>query len=178
MQFDLINKQKLLACHIEDGYLITPNGERIKYVVIPNVSWLDSDVKNLLKKAESHGVKVLFYTENGNICNVDFTNTYLNNNYPECEINLANEDGCILATHRAFDTHDLFMLVNTEQADKSINISLSLNDSEELYLVDIPSGEKHALAYTRDKNKANLTLDITALETVVIGRYEKNRNGD
>ena len=135
------------------------------------MDWLDADVANHLKRAQESGVKIIFDGEKREICNVEFTKCYLNNgNYPESDLKITNEAPYILATHRTFDDGDLFMLVNTASDDFTSEISLKLNASSRLYLVDLNSGERRPLDYTLTEGRARLSINIPAYETVIIGR--------
>lgn len=169
VQFDIINKQKLLSCKVVDGCIKTPCGEMVRCVVIPNVSWLDEEVSGLLNKAEAQGVKVLFDGEKREICNVTFTKRYLSSeNYPETDIKLLEENPYIIATHRAFGEYDLFMLVNTKDEDSKLEASIPLSCNGRVCLVDLPSGEERELKYDTVDGEAHFSLDMSAFETVVI----------
>lgn len=171
VQFDFINKRKLLSTKIKKDALIAPNGERIKYVVLPDLNWLDPDVAKHLKNAKNAGVKIIFSGDKREICNVEFTKHYLNDeNYPDSDLKITNEQPYILASHRAFDESDLFMLVNTASEDLTAEISVKLKSDDALYLVDQMSGNGRPIDYAPTEGTASLTVKLPAFETVIIGR--------
>ena len=174
IQFDLINKSKLLECKTDDGSIITKNGERIKYIVIPGIDWLDEEIASFLSKAEQHGIQVLFSGEKRDICNVNFTKRYLSDGeLPKTALKLTEENPYILATYRAFDAYDLFMLVNTSDFSCKVEMLIELGESCELATVDHKTGKTSSLEYHRCENAARVTMDIPAYGTVVIARQKR-----
>ena len=174
VQFDLINKAKLLACKIEDGYLIAPTKERIKYVVIPSLDWLDNDVSEFLQRADHRGINVLFDGEKREICNVNFTKRYLSDkNLPRTELSLSKENPYILATHRAFDECDLFMLVNTSDSSLNTEVLINLGDSDSISILDQKTGRVSKLEHSKSGSKAIASISLEAYETVIISRRKK-----
>ena len=173
VQLDLINKKKLLSCEVSDGCLITPNKERIEYVVIPDVAWLDGEVAELLASAEQKGVKVIFAGEKREICNVTFTKEYLiDGKYPSSELEIVDEMPHVLTAHRAFCDRDIFMLVNTDNKDCAVSMNVSIGDGQGLRLVDLVSGERRETPYAVADGRAHLSVDMKAYETVIIERYK------
>ena len=173
VQFDLINKKKLCSCEVLDGCIVTPNKQRVKYVVIPDVTWLDSEVAQLLFLAERKGVKVIFSGEKREICNVTFTKEYLNNGvYPSQDLELTKENSHIVTSHREFVHKDIFMLVNTDNEDCNADVRVELDEVQGLCFVDIKSGERREALYTVADGRAHLSVDMKAYETVIIERYK------
>ena len=71
--FDFINKGGLLSSEICDGYIKTSYGERIEYIVIPDIPWMDEDVATFISKANDSDVKIIFSGKKCDISNVLFT---------------------------------------------------------------------------------------------------------
>ena len=177
VQFDLINKTKLLMCGIEDGHLISPNKERIKYVVIPNLSWLDEEVSEFLKTADEHGVKVLFDGKKRDICNVNFTKTHLSDGvFPKSELKLAKENPYIIASHRAFGEYDLFMLVNTSDTPAAVEALIDVDISHELSIIDPKTGKATKPESSMLESQAMVSISLAAYETLIISRHKKGWN--
>lgn len=173
VQFDIINKKKLLECKTGDGCLIAPNGETVKYVVLPDVTWLDSEVESLLKKAQDVGVEIVYSGENKEKCNAWFTEKRICDGcVPKTELTLTEVNPYILTMHRTFDEYDLFMLVNTDKLDYSLGIELELTDGEAVCLVDPLTLERTEVRIETEQGKTHFTLNLPALNTLIVGRFK------
>ena len=170
--FDFINKKALLSCEIRDGYLLASGGERIEYIVIPNLPWVDRDVAQFLKRAGESGVKILFDTESDTIGNIDFAVLRLTEgNYPSL-LSLGAYEPFIIAMQRDFDGYSLIMLMNTdEDSAHGITVDLGRGDGEELYAVDVKAMRTIPLEGLTSDGSVQLT--IPALESVIIARSKK-----
>ena len=169
--FDLINKKKLLTCRVGDECLIAPNGEKIYHVVLPAVAWLDEEVESLLLKAKSAGVEIIYGGEKDGKCNAWFTEKRICDGcLPKTELTLAEANPYILAMYRAFDEYDLFMLVNTDKTDHSLDVELDVTEGEEVCLVDPLTLNRTSIHAKTVDGKAHFTLQIPALASVIVGR--------
>ena len=173
IHFDIINKKKLLACKVGDGCLITPNGERVYHVVLPAVTWLDKEVESLLLEAKNVGVKIIYGAETGDKCNAWFTKKRI---YDGCmmktEFSLAEADPYILTMHRAFSDYDMFMFVNTDDSDHSIDVLFDAMCKKEVFLIDPLTIERTPICFDTEQGVTNLTLNIPALNTLIVGRFK------
>ena len=72
--------------------------------------------------------------------------------------------------HRAFDEYDLFMLVNTDKTDHSLDVELDVTEGEEVCLVDPLTLDRTSIHAKTVDGKAHFTLQIPALASVIVGR--------
>ena len=174
--FDFINKRFLLSSELCDGGIRTPNGELIEYVVLPAISSLDGEVAEFLKEAKARGVKVIFDGDRREITDLSFDADFIGEGaYPSSELELDGENSYITAAQRAFDGYDLFMLLNTEDRDHRVDISIKAGEGERFALVDHLTGERVALTPAVVDGVAGLSLDLPATDLVIIGRFSANK---
>ena len=170
--FDFINKRALLSSKIFDGYLLSLNDERIQCIVLPNLSWVDYEVAEFLKKANERGVKVLFDTESNAIGNIDFAVERITEHNCPSLLHLDTYDPYIIAMQRDFDCYSLIMLVNTDEfSSHDLEVNLGNRAGEELYTVDLKTIEIASRIELTDRG--TVRLSVPALETVIIA-IEKN----
>ena len=171
--FDFINKDRLLSCELCDGYLVAPNGERVEHLVFPDIPWVDNELACFLNKASAKGVEVIFFGEKRDISNLMFTPTFVcDGYYPRFDIAIEKENPYILAKKRSFDGYDLFMLVNTADSDASIDVTINVPSKCKFAIVDHLTQEQTPIEPLIAEGVAHISLDINALDTVIIGRFE------
>ena len=173
--FDFINKEKLLSCEMCDGYIKTPNGEMVKYIVFPDIPWLDDEVCAFVNEAHKRGVEIIFDGNKRYIRNVLFANKFIcDGNYPTSELSLVEENPYITVMERAFNEHDLFMLMNTDNAAHSITAKINIKDGDRFDLVNHLTKEITTIKPHIAENEAYLSINIPALEPVIIKRSAFN----
>ena len=171
--FDFINKRALLSSKIFDGYLLSLNDERIQCIVLPNLSWVDYEVAEFLKKANERGVKVLFDTESNAIGNIAFAVERLTEHNCPSLLHLNTYDPYIIAMQRDFDCYSLIMLVNTDEfSSHDLEVNLGNRAGEELYTVDLKTIEIASRIELTDSGTA--CLSVPALESVIIAITKNN----
>ena len=171
--FDFINKRALLSCKICDGYLLTSNDDRIEYIVLPNLSWVDCEVAEFLKSASERGIKVLFDTESNAIGNIEFTVEQLTEDNCPSLLHLDTYDPYIIAMQRDFDSYSLIMLMKTDESSlHDLELNLGNRDAEELYTVDLKNMKiASRIEFT---GCGNAHLSVPALECVIIAIVKNN----
>ena len=169
--FDFINKKGLLSCELCDGYLMTPYGERVKYVVFPDIPFVDNEVAVFICEARRRGVEIIFNGKKREITNIPFEPLALGDTYPTSELSLDEYDPYITVMHRAFDEYDLFMVMNTDGISHKLNIGISIGEGDKLFRVDHLTGEKLGLEYVLCNGKACVSAEIPELEHMIIGRW-------
>lgn len=169
VSFDFINKKNLLLSQICDGYLLTVNGERVEYIVFPDISWLDCEVAEFVAKAEKNGVKVIFDSTNNEICNLRFTYRTLSDGiYPEPCVKLDSEKPYVLAMERSFGEREIFMLTNTDTSPVSISVGIRAKGECTFATLNHLTGERQMLEPVIVAEMAQIPIEIGALETVII----------
>ena len=162
--FDIVNKRHLLSCEFLDGYLLTPYGERVEYIVFPSVSFVDEDVARFVEKAQARGVNILFDGEKREISNVLFAKRFVfEEKMPASACNLLKCDDRVIAIRRAFDGYELLMLMNTDDKAHDVRFDSEGMGACELFLVDLLTSEETRLG-------AEISISIPPLEQVIIKR--------
>ena len=169
VSFDFINKKNLLLSQICDGYLLTVNGERVEYIVFPDISWLDCEVAEFVAKAEKNGVKAIFDSKNNEICNLRFTYRTLSDGiYPEPCVKLDSEKPYVLAMERSFGEREIFMLTNTDTSPVSISVGIRAKGECTFATLNHLTGERQMLEPVIVGEMAQIPIELGALETVII----------
>ena len=167
--FDFINKGGLLSSEICDGYIKTSYGERIEYIVIPDIPWMDENVATFISKANDSDVKIIFSGKKCDISNVLFTKKHMCDGiYPTSSLSLCEENPNIIVKEEEFDTYSLFMLMNADTVSHDVKIKVKADANQALQRLDPVTGEEIALASVLVDNHLNLNLTIPALEPIII----------
>ena len=167
--FDFINKKNLLSSEICDGYIKTPYGESIEYVVFPDVSWLDGEVSEFISLAQSKGVKIIFDGEKRDICNALFTKSFIcDGTYPKPVLSLAEENPHIIVMHRRFDNHSLLMLMNTDTVPHDLDIVIEAEAEGGISILNYQSGKEYEAKTSASEDGIRLSLHVPALEHVIL----------
>ncbi len=117
--FDFINSKRLLECEICDGYIISPNRNRICNIVLPNTGFIQNPkLSEYLEKAKQKGINVI---TDGKDVSFDGISKILS---------MDDNDPYILFMNKSFDGYDLYMIVNTkdESFETSVNIPCKEGD--------------------------------------------------
>ena len=158
--FDFINSRKLLGCKICDGFVFTPNGNKVYNIVIPKTGFIQNNaLSEYLEKAKNKGVNIIFDDDEKDFVGVSGDLT-LNDNNP-----------FITFMHKSFEGYDLYMLMNTidEPFETSVNIPCGVNDKfcfvnpETLETTDIPAEIKESCA--------TISVKFDGLSPVIICKY-------
>jgi hypothetical protein len=168
--FDIINKAYLLRSELGEGELLLENGERIRRVVLPDITWADAEVAACLNRAHAHGISILSHRGEG-IEGLDFIPQKADEvSASPGELMLSGKDPYILVMQREFGDYDLFMLVNSSEERASNTIKIRDNANGYAF-VDIEAySVTEADADIRD-GYASLALDFAPLEAKLILRY-------
>ena len=172
--FDFINKKKLLSLKMSEDALVSPGGDRIEYIVFPDLPWIDGEVAEFISRAEKRGVKVIFDGEKRGICNLGFTKNYLNDGvYPVSALSLKEENNKILAMHHSHPEYDIFMLANTDAERHTADVTVDRAEGCDFVILDHVSMEETTAEYKTVGSKAHISLDIPAFSTVIIKKVVK-----
>lgn len=169
VNFDFINKRNLLSSEICDGYIRTPYGERVEYIVFPNIPWIDDDVAEFVSKAHGKGVKIIFDGKKRDIRNILFTKSFIcNGALPTSQLSLYEENPHVIVMQQEFDKYCLFMLMNTDVLPHSIKIRIKTDKTNIPTMLNYLTGEETAVEFSVIGDEICLTLDIPALEPLII----------
>lgn len=158
--FDYINSRKLISCRICDGYILSPNGNKVYNIVIPRTGFIQNkELFEFLEEAKKKGINVIFDNENESFGSISR------------DVSLCNENPYITFMHKSFEDYELYMLMNTkdEPFDSYVEIpcvdgdSFCTVDSDTLKTIDI-------LPETKEKS-AKIRVEFDALKPVIICKY-------
>ena len=167
--FDLINKKNLLASEICDGYVSTAYGEKVEYIVFPEIPWLDPEVESFISRAADNGVKIIFDGKTPDFCKQLLSKTaILGDIYPQPRLSLSNENPYILFTEFEFKDRKLLMLTNTDATDFDGEITVRLKESSTPMLVNLATGKCENLNSTPTADGFKAQIHIPALEPIFI----------
>ena len=168
--FDLINKKRLLDSEICDGYIKTAYGEKVEYIVFPEIPWLDPEVESFISRAANNGVKILFDGKNRDICKQLLSKSFISDGtYHKSRLSLFRENRNILCAEFELDDHTLFMILNTDTADFDGQIAIENVNGSVPMLLDQTTEECRSMDFSPAQNggiKAN--VHIPALEPIFI----------
>lgn len=172
--FDLVNKKNLLSCEICDGYLKTPYGEHIKYVVFPDIPWIDDEVADFICDAKRRGIEIIFDGKKRSIPKITFEQVFLSDGvYPNSELSLNEYDPYISVMHRAFLEYDLFMIMNTDVVSHNVNIKINSGGGAKYFIIDHLTQKRTEIECVLREEKACFSTQIPALDIVIIGKWKQ-----
>ena len=170
--FDIINKGFLLRSKIEDGALLLENGQTVKRLVLPRISWADRELAEFLEKANRHGLDIL-KLDGDPIEGIQFTPKKLAPTLLHTkELMLAAADPYILTMHREFSDYDIFMLVNSSE-EKATNAVKIFDSGNDYAFVDLNSYSLVPTDPITKEGYAEFDLSFAPLEAKLIMRYRK-----
>ena len=170
--FDIINIQKAEECGFEKGALWTGYGERIRNIVLPEISAVSARTAEFLQKARSGGVKVYFYGKSREIRGLPFVPLFLEESeIQSSDLRLETPDPLISVMHRSFEDCQLYLMVNSEEQNKKLRLSVPYGGGCWQMLEPL-DGVRTALEPVRDKERAWLEVSIPERSSVIICRCE------
>ena len=123
--FDLINIDKAEACRWEAGAAVTDYGQRIRNIVLPQLSAVTSRTAAFLNKAKEQGVGVYAYGEPREIRGLDFEPLFMEEQAVQTQdLRLDVADPFVNVMHRGFADCQMYLLVNSEERDKVLGFSI------------------------------------------------------
>jgi hypothetical protein len=158
--FDFINARKLLCCEICEGYIVSPNGNKVYNIVIPETGFIHADhLVSYIEKAKSKGVNVICDSKENTLRTIS------------SQITMDSENPFVTFMHKSFDGYDLYMLMNTkdEPFETSVNIPCSKDDG--FCFVNPETLETTDIAVLTKKESAKIKVEFDALSPVIICRY-------
>lgn len=158
--FDYINSKKLLECQIGDGYILSPNGNKIFNVVIPNVGFFqNSKLANYLEEARRKGVNVVFDNENVSFVNISR------------DAVLSKANPYITFMHKSFENYDLYMFMNTDDEAFESYVNIPCEEKCNFCTVNPETLKTFDLTAEINNNTARLAVKIDGLTSVIICKY-------
>ena len=168
---DLMKKKRLLNCKIHKGYLLTPNQNKVYTIVLPDISYVDTELGSYLEKAMENGINVIFDGEERKIENLGFSPKFdLKASCESKELRFGQYDPFVTFMHRAFDSYDLYMLMNTDCVTHSICAEIPSNGEEQFGMVDINTLETRPIAVESVNGFVKISLEIPPLCPAVLWR--------
>ena len=118
--FDYINSGKLLDCEIHPDFILSPNGNKIFNVVVPNTGFIQNKaLGEYLEKAKENGINVIYDDEKTDFDGISH------------DLEMYDANPFITFMHKSFKNYDLYMLMNTkdEEFETFVNIPCGENDN-------------------------------------------------
>lgn len=170
--FDVANREVILNCQLSDGCIVTPYGEKVSNIVLPNITWLDEELSEFLLKAKEHKVRIIAADEVVEIENLAFKPLSLSeSDLKGGAISLEGSNPFVTVMHRDFDDYELFMVMNTDEKDCSVTAKIEC-DGNKFSLVDLETGDLTAIDFEEKDKKAIIGLDLPALSPAIICKYK------
>ncbi len=182
--FDYLDLPK---CSLENGCIVTPNGERYKAFLLPSLTALDLDVARFLKRASEAGVEVIIQnpdeylarskedqSEMADLCSYFAKNCTKVNGDSGTVISalLKDHDGLqtvklsiaatdVIARKQANENSTLYMLVNTSNRPKSFTLECP-EVGKKYREWDVATGEVNGMSVTTSENGSKLRVTLAA----------------
>lgn len=158
--FDYINSRRLLECKICDGYIESPNKNRIYNIVLPNTGFIHNPhLYEYLEKAKQHGINVITDSEKTSFDGISK------------DLSIDTSNPFITFMHKSFDGYDLYMLMNTKDEPFETDISIPCKEDDSFCFVNPENLEtKTALADIKEKS-AKIHVKFGALSPVIVCKY-------
>ena len=158
--FDYINSRKLLGCKICDGYILSPNGNKIFNIVIPETGFiLNPQFSEYLKKAKEKGVNIIFDTEENDFCGIS------------ADVSLDDANPFITFMHKSFENHDLYMLMNTADEPFKASVNIPCKEEDKFCFVNPETLEMVDVTAEAKEKSAEIPIEFSALSPVIICKY-------
>ena len=140
--------------------------------MFPNITFVDNDLGEYLKKAFDSGVNVVFDGEEREIENLGFVPKFnLNNSCKSTDMVLDEYSPEISYMHRKFEEYDLYMLMNTEDKSANVCVEFPIDSSVHFAIVDIDTYELTEITAEFADGIAKINVDIPALDLKVLCKY-------
>ena len=169
--FDITNKDFLLKSTVSSGELLLEDGRRVTRLVLPSIKWADTELSEFLAKANRKGVQILTFDGNS-INGLDFTPEKMEvENFGKKEIALTESNPYILTMQREFSDYDIFMLVNSSEAQAHSTVKIA-DVGNSYALIDLDSYSATPVNPEIKGEKALFDVDFAPLEAKLIMRYK------
>jgi hypothetical protein len=158
--FDYINGRRLLDCEIKDGYILSPNGNKVYNIVIPETGFIHSErVSEYLDLARKKGVNVIFDKKDVSFDGISK------------DLRVCTENPYITFMHKSFDGYNLYMLMNTSEEEFETDVVIPCSDMDNFCFVNPETLESVDTDVRIDKNAAKINVKFDSLSPVIICRY-------
>lgn len=135
--FDIADTEYMKKCTIANGKMTAPDGNRVRWLVFPDISFLPEQAAAVVREALSAGVRLLVYGKKRIVsglpqeCEFVDHDSIIENSET---VHLQGYRPGILMSHRRNFDDDLFLLVNTEQDEADVTIVFSDGEESTVFL--------------------------------------------
>ena len=158
--FDYINSKRLLECEIYDGYIISPNRNKICNIVLPDTGFIQNPkLSEYLEKAKQKGVNVI--TDGKGVSFNKLSET----------LSMNDDNPYITLMHKRFDGYDLYMLMNTKDKPFETDINVPCEEGDSFCFVNPENLETEEILAEIKENSAKIHVTFGALSPVIICKY-------
>ena len=169
ISFDIINSEKLKACRIINGKLMTDYGETIKNIVFPKIDFVCDDIASVLLEFKNAGVNIFFSGKeravNSLDCEVQFTENY--DNIITDGLRFETYTPYVTCMHRRKDGCDMYMLANTY--DKKVFCEVNIpSKHQDVKIVNPDTGEIIAPDTYKLCGRTKFGISLGGLESVIV----------
>ena len=187
IDYNIFSAYSLTNSKIEDGALITPNGQRFETLIIPYTSAIETNVLNKLLEASNNGVNIILQDINSLLCidsdkQEEMNNTLLSLKEKATNINnrsfnsiLTKLDGInnlervnldkkypdIVARKQNNNNSTLYMLVNTSNKEQALTL-ITDEVGKEYRSWNVYDGYVDGMAVKVKDGKSYLNINIPA----------------
>ncbi len=169
--FDFINKKYLMECEIKDGYIQSPNGNKIYTIAFPKISFVDCDLAKYLEKAYEKGIRIVVDGEKRDIENLSFMPEFDLALCSNKDMQFESNNPMITFMNSSFENYNLYMFMNTEDKNHNLKVNVKASENERFAIVDVDTYEVLDIAVEYHGDTAKINLDIPALSPVVLCKY-------
>lgn len=158
--FDYINCKKLLECEICNGYILSPNGNKVYNIVLPNTGFIqNSRLSEYLDKANQKGINIITDGEGISFRGVSK------------DLFMDNENPFITFMHKSFDGYDLYMFMNTNDEPFGTNINIPCKEGDSFCFINPDTLETEEITVETKDKIAEICVEFDALSPVIVCKY-------
>ena len=163
VDFDYVNQEKLLECRCENGHILTPGGENPTSIVFPPVPFVDDVVAQWIADALAAGVRVIIDGDRREVrglegMDVGFTSE---SGLPASWDLQVEGEPLLTVLHRRSDDQDVYLVVNTGNADISKEASIPVT-AQTMLLLDFDQGTETEISARVDSGRSFFQLNLPA----------------
>ncbi len=187
IDYHVFDSVDLPKCSVENGEIVTPNGEHYKAFLLPTSSALDLETARFMKRANEAGVKIIIQnpgeylsrdeeseSEMASLCAYFASNcvsingdgstvigSILKDHSDLQMVKLSINTTSIIARKQVNENCVTYMLVNTSNRPKSFTLQAPETGSEYLDY-DVTTGKVNGMSVTTDENGSKLRINLPA----------------
>lgn len=159
--FDYINSRKLLCCEICDGYIMSPNANKVYNIVVPETGFiLNPELEKFINKAKEKGVNVIFDTKENSFGKISG------------DLSLDDANPFVTFMHKSFENYHLYMLMNTENSPFETSVNIPCIEDDIFCFVNPETLETTDITAEIHGNNAKVHIKADSLSPVIICKYK------